>query len=380
MKGDEAAGRYFAAFERALSGFATYLREEDSAVWRQDSLGATVEEYLSRLRGSFECWRNRVAFADRFSINQAESGFPAFQHVLELHNDGRDAKRRLAAMPDGDTIRREMADFILKKKEFPAALQKTMAERRYLETAMSATVFSPLCLPRTVGVGVNAKTGRPAYLVHWGWFDGAANLPLIYLATIEDSSSDVVDTLVARDGTLNRKVDIPLPVEGLLNPALANRFDGFCERNSAYSLSLSTIATSLDTDFDELHPKSLRRIVLGPFYHADITRHGENVDKILQKVHRPENQWVMTWTLQEIWSVAEKPAKRGIFGGEPARQSFHINTDDLECARMGCSAYQRHALVPHEAYQAIYAAGEQDKIFSGFETHIITGNQVLRRV
>ncbi len=38
----------------------------------------------------------------------------------------------------------------------------------------------------------------------------------------------------------------------------------------------------------------------------------------------------------------------------------------------GRSAYQNHALVPHEAYQAIYAAGEQDKIFAGYKIHIIS--------
>lgn len=381
MKADAtAADRYFSAIGRALSGLETFLAEEDQPPRGRDAMGAVVAEYLERLAGSFDTWRNRVAFAERFAISQAESGFPAFQNVLELQNDGRDAKKRLAAMPEGDTIRREMADFILKKKEFPAALQTAMAERRYLESAMTAKLFSPLCLPRTIRVSVNPKTLRPVYVAHWGWFDGVANLPMIYVATIEDSSPDLAATLVARDGTLKKNVDIPLPVEGLLNPALAHRFDGFCEKNSAYSLTLSTIATSLDTDFDELHPKQLKRFVLGPFYHADVTRHGETVDKILAKVHRPENQWVLTWTLQEIWSIAEKPAKRGIFGGEPARESFHIDTDDLECARMGISAYQRHALVPHEAYQAIYAAGEQDKIFSGYETHIISGAQVLRRV
>ena len=123
-----------------------------------------------------------------------------------------------------------------------------------------------------------------------------------------------------------------------------------------------------------------RRFVLGPFYHAEITVNGATVDKVLQKVHREENRWMLTWTLQELYSINERPGKWGLWGGEPPRDEFYINTDDLDCARMGVSAFQNHALVPHEAYQAIYAAGEADKVFAGYQTHIVSGNQVLRRL
>ena len=161
---------------------------------------------------------------------------------------------------------------------------------------------------------------------------------------------------------------------------MAHQFDDFCDKNSAYSLTLSTIATNLDKDFERLHPKQLRRFVLGPFYHSDVTVHGKTVDKVLARVKKPENQWLMTWTLQAIHSVHEKPAKWGLWGGEPAREEFFINTDDLDAARMGVSEYERNALVPHEAYQAIYAAGEQDAIFGGYRTHVIQSGKVLRDI
>ena len=67
--------------------------------------------------------------------------------------------------------------------------------------------------------------------------------------------------------------------------------------------------------------------------------------------------------MQEVFSKAEQPAKRGLFSRQPAREEFYINTDDLEAARMGVSSYEKHALIPHEAYQALYAAGEAQQIF-----------------
>ncbi len=380
MKSDVTAiSRYFSALNRALDGLDTYLNDTESPLYKHDVLGTAVTEYLARLRGSLRSWQDRTAFADKFNISQAESGFPVYQNVLELENDRRDAKKRLAALPDEETIRKEMVDFILTKKAFPLALQRSMAERVYLSSVESGVHFSPLCLPRTVRVSVNPKTRRPYYIVHWGYYDGTANLPMVYVASLEDSSPEMVSTLVEGD-KLARGIDIPLPVEGLLNPALAHQFDEFCDKNSSYSLMLNTIATSLDKDFPSLHPKQLRRFVLGPFYHADITVNGATVDKILQKVKRPENQWLLTWTLQEIYSANEKEGKRGLWSNQPPQEEFFINTDDLEAVRMGVSAYSRHALVPHEAYQAIYAEGETEKIFAGYETHIISGNKVLRRI
>ena len=377
-KPDDTAGRYFSAIGDALDGHDTWLAEEDSPLYRHDLVGAVVAYYLKRLRGSFGSWRHRLAFAEKFRVSRAESGFPSFQNVLDLENDRREAEKRLAAIQPEETIRQEMVDFILTKKALPTALQRTMAERRYLQTLLGGEHFSPLVLPRTFRVSVNPRTKRPFYVLHWGYFDGTSNLPLIYMLVVEDSSPDMLKTLVTKDGKLNERVEIPLPVGGLLNPQLAHAFDEFCDKNSSYSLTLSTIATNLDHDFDHLHPKQLRRIVLGPFYHADITVQGQTVDKVLAKVKRPENRWLLTWTVQELFSVHEKPAKRGIWGGDPARESFHINTDDLECARMGVSSFERHALVPHEAYQAVFASGEADTTFAGYKTHVISGGQVLR--
>lgn len=381
MSGDTpSVERYFNAMSEAFDGLDIYLREEDSPLYRHHLIGSIVVEYLERLRSSFSAWENQLAFTKKFRISQAESGFPTYQHVLALENDSKSAKQSLAEIPDEETLREEMIDFILRKKKFPQALQQSMAERFFLEDLDAGGMFAPFVLPKTIRVSVNPKTKRPFYVVHWATFDGSSHLPLVYVATIEDSSDDLVKMLVGRDGKLNKRTKIPLPVEGLLNPDLAHRFDDFCEKNSSYGLTLSTIASNMDKDFDDLHPKQIFRFVLGPFYSAGVTSHGKTVERILERVHRPENAWMLTWTVQEIYSVREQPEKRGLWSNTPAREEFHIHTDDLESVRQGVSEFQRHALIPHEAYQAIYSAGQQDEIFDGYHTHIISGGEVLRDV
>ena len=44
------------------------------------------------------------------------------------------------------------------------------------------------------------------------------------------------------------------------------------------------------------------------------------------------------------------------------------------------SSYEKHALIPHEAYQALYAAGEAQKIFVGYKVHILSKGQVISDV
>ncbi len=371
---------YFISLRRALDGFDTFMQDEASSATQHGVIAAIADEYLGRLKTSLSSWEDKIAFEPKFRVSQSESGFPAFENVLELKNDRESAEKTLKGLREPDALRQSMVDHILTKKEFPKEQQVELAKRDYLENINDGKHFGPLVLPKTIKVSVNPKTKRPYYVVHWGYYDGSANLPMIYMLTVEDSSDDINKLLVSPSGKLNKEINIKLPVGGLLNPDLAVQFDDFCEKNSAYSLMPSTIAMNLDHDFDHLHPKQLRRFVLGPFYHSAFTRHGEKVDQILARVRNPENAWLMTWTMQEIYSINEQPAKWGLWSSQPAREEFHINTDDLECVRMGVTSFERNALVPHEAYQAIYAAGMDEEIFSGYQRHVISDGHVLRNL
>ncbi len=121
--------------------------------------------------------------------------------------------------------------------------------------------------------------------------------------------------------------------------------------------------------------------MLGPFYSAGIT---EN------------NSVVAGGAVQGAQAgkrlAADLDAAGGVFQGRETRpqglcgrarrrtQEFHIETSDLEAARQGVSSYEKHALVPHEAYQALYAAGETQKIFLGYKVHILSKGQVISDV
>ena len=121
--------RYFSSIGAALDGLDVFLRDDNSPLYQHELVARTVVPYLARLAASFDSWRNRLDFSDKFRISRADSGFPVYQNVLELEKDRRSAESRLDAIPDPETLRADMADFILRHKAFPKELQDRLAER-----------------------------------------------------------------------------------------------------------------------------------------------------------------------------------------------------------------------------------------------------------
>jgi len=111
-----------------------------------------------------------------------------------------------------------------------------------------------------------------------------------------------------------------------------------------------------------------------------LTEHNEKVQSVLNGVSDITENWLLTWTSQELHSLEEVPAKKGIWGGTPAKEVYYINTEDVDCAAQGVSELEHNALVPHAAYQATFAQGRADEIFDDYKCHIVSGDHIIRHV
>ena len=371
--------RYFGATASAFRGLVRVFEAEQEWTKRHNLIHLICKQHLDRLRVAHECWEVATRFWDTFKIDTRESGFPIFQHMLQLENDRKAAEERLETLATARQIRGEMVEQMLRYRNHPRDLQRKMAERLYHETLADYDVFFTHTKPETVRHSINRRTGRHYYVVQWASYDGGANMPMIYVAVIEDSSDSPPPPPADREDGQS-----PWPnsdaVSGLPNRQLSQRFCAFTEAHSSYSLTLSTIATAMDKDFPELHPKQLRRFIIGPFYAGGFTSHPEEVQRILDKVDDPDDMWLMTWTSQELWSKEERPARWGLWGKSAPEEIFHINTDDLECVRQGVSSVESRALIPHEAYQAVYSKGRVDEILGDYECYIASGDRIIRNV
>ena len=297
---------------RRLTGLEIFMRDDRSPLYRHGIVAKIVAEYIARLEKSFSCWRNRLGFMES-SASRAPRA--AFRSSRTCSNWRTTAARPSSGWP---TSRRptncatRWPTSSCATRNFPAALQKHDGR-----AALSGGRQGRQRL-RPVHAGADGQgLGQPE--------DHAALLsrPLGDVRRQRQPAADLYgdgrgflrgdDQPAGRrqDGKLNEKVDIPLPVDGLLNPELAHRFDDFTEKNSAYTLSPATIADNLDKDFETLHPKQLRRVVLGPFYSAGITENNSTVTEVLSKVRKPENAWLLTWTIQEVYLQGREARPQG---------------------------------------------------------------------
>ncbi|MGI9462443.1 MAG: hypothetical protein ACR2OM_00775 [Aestuariivirgaceae bacterium] len=371
---------YFRAIDGAFAGLDAGVRSQSEQVKRNNLIYQALSDHLARLRHSFTCWQHKCLYTGRFKIDRAESGFPVFQHVLDLAADRARRQERLLDMPTGERIREEMLELLLKYKQFPRIQQRTMAERVLLDALNENEIFEHFTAPQTLRHSMNPRSGRPYYVIHWAAYDGIAHLPMVYTAVIEDSSENAPKPPKAGKHSKRRGPWGTIDADDFPNLEISDKLRRFLANQSAYSLTLTTIASKLDEDFPNLHPKQLRRFVLGPFYAGGITSHNETVQSVLDSVGDSDENWLLTWTMQELHSKEEVAAKHGIWGGSPARELYYINTDDVDCVAQGVSAFERHALIPHSAYQAVYAQGRADEIFKDYQCYIASGEHILTHV
>ena len=244
-------GQYFAATRAAFEGLDRIYPADSPWVKRHNLLHGVVNDHMYRLTNSFRCWALQSQFASSFKIDTAESGFPRFHHVLELSDGLSRAQTRLAELPDPAQLRKRMVDEMLKHKRTPSGLRRTMAERLYFEKLQKSRLFLSFNGPVTVRWSYNKNSERPFYVVHWSAYDGSANLPMIYVAVIEDSSS-LPWSLRGKFSDKAEKDESRKQIPGLPNKDLSDDFAAFVAEHSAYSLNLTSIATALDADFPPL--------------------------------------------------------------------------------------------------------------------------------
>ena len=251
-------------------------------------------------------------------------------------------RERLAAIPAADELRAEMADFILRHKEFPGALQKidgrAALSRRRARTGDRLRAVHAAADDQ--GLGQSEDRCGPIYLVHWGAFDGTANLPLVYMATVEDSSRAMVEAAGRRaTASSNRRGRDPAAGR---RPAQSGA-GAPLRRLRREELGLLAVAGDdrrqsrqgfRDAASQAVAPHRARAVLFGRHHREQFDRSRE----VLSKVRKPENAWLLTWTIQEVYLQGREAGRKGLWSSEPAREEFHINTDDLEAARQGVSS------------------------------------------
>ncbi len=334
--------RYFAKFGR-ITGHMTRVAAQMQGEGQLNRHEVEVlAHYLVGLGFTFRALANKYHMFGRtempdglgLTLDRVESGFPAHGELLQMASDAAQAGRHLKNMPDVPELKAQMITEIVRDLKIPTELQYAMSQRLYYEELEKGHLFWPQMDPDVIWLGNNGHSGRDErrrYLVHWAVYDSGLNIPTIYLMELEDSGR----TALPKDERRWPKVQAHLMAQSLAG------------------LKLLTIASGFDGDFDDLHPKRLRRIHIGPMYSHAFTRQTGPLREVLEEAKSPPGEdWALAWTVEELESERVETEKSGWFGSVE-REIFALDPFSGRGADTGATRMERSIILPQRPYQVL---------------------------
>lgn len=333
--------RYFAKF-RAITG---HLARVAATMEAEGGLTKAEVEVLARyliaLGYTFRALSNKYHMTGRvdgigpgaLTFDRKESGFPVHSELLQMAADAVQAEKHLRSMPSSAELKARMVKEIVGNLSVPTRLQYALSQRLYYEEMVRGDLFWPQMDPDVMWLG-NLAEGRYArrkYLVHWAVYDSAQNIPTIYMMELEDTGK------------------VALPKDERRWPEV----QAHLMAQAVAGLKLVTIASGFDHDFDDLHPKRLRRIHVGPMYSHSFTRQTGPLRAVLEEAKSPPGEdWALAWTMEELISERVEHQKSGWFG-MVEREVFELDPFGARGADTGASNTQRSIILPQRPFQVL---------------------------
>lgn len=336
-----AARRYFAKFERItghLDRVANQMAVEERLTGQDVKI---LNGYTTRLAATFRALSHKYLMTGRvkgvanraLDIDRHESGFPVLHELLQMANDAQQADKHLASLPSVTSLKDDMIRQIVGEQSLPTRLQFAMSQRLFYQALQDAQIFWAQNDPQLIWDEQSKDNERRNYTLHWAAYDGQLNVPVVYMLDVEDSARH------------------PLAKDERRWPEVQHHLMS----QSVGGLKLVTIARGFDRDFDDLHPKRLRRIHIGPMYsHAFTTQTGPIRDVLAQAKSAPGDDWALAWTIETLLSERVDEEKSGWFS-TVEREIFALDPFSGKGVDSGATRIDRALVLPERPYQSLAA-------------------------
>ncbi len=333
--------RYFAKFRKITAHLARVAGQmEVEGKLTRDEVDV-LARYLIKLGLSFKALANKYHMSDKayglgaatLTFDRRDSGFPVHAELLQMASDAAQADTHLKGMATASDLKSQMVSQIVGDLTVPKQLQYALSQRLYYEELAKGDLFWPQMHPdviwrRNKGEG---RDPRRVYLAHWAVYDSAVNLPTIYLMELEDTGRTA------------------LPKDERRWPQMQSHLMA----QSMAGLQLVTIATGFDKDFDDLHPKRLRRFHVGPMYSHTFTQQTGPLREVLEQAKSPPGEdWALAWTVEELRSQSVKEEKSGWFG-KVEREIFALDPFAGSGSPLGATSMERAIIMPERPFQVL---------------------------
>ncbi len=332
-----ASRRYFAKFEKIIAYLPRVAATMKSDGALNDGELDILSSYVQGIAYSFHALsmkyllvgRDTGQFLGALEMDTVESGFPVFNELLIMASDAQQASRRLTNMPSVHRLKSQMVEHIVGERQIPTKLQFALSQRLYYEELQKGHLFWAQNDP--VAIWQGTADGRGRYLLHWAVYDSQVNLPTIYLMELDDTGR----TALPRDERRWPEVQAHLMAQAL------------------GGLKLLTIAKGFDEAFDDVHPKRLRRLHLGPMYSHTFTKQSGPIRDVLADAKSPAGQdWTLAWTDEVLESERVVTEKSGWFG-RVEREIFALDPFSGHGADTGATRMERSIILPERPFQVL---------------------------
>lgn len=329
------ARRYFDKFDRIIGHLGRVAAELESEGRLTRLEARVIAGHVARLAATFRALSLKYLMTGRVegplpgtpTFDRHESGFPIAQELMVMAVDASQAEKHLAGMASETELKDRMVRQIVGELTLPTRLQFALSQRLYYEALRAGGLFQARNDPDAQWVADIGE--RRHFLLHWAVYDTQTNLPVLYLLDLEDSGKR------------------PLPADVRRWPQV----QAHLMAQSLSGLKLLTIAQGLDTDFDDLHPKRLRRITLGPMHSHSFTQQSGPISQVLAMAKAPPGEdWALVWTIEDLLSTEEQEVKDGWFS-TAQRQIYRL--DPVLGGETGATRTERMIILPERPYQAL---------------------------
>ena len=340
-----ASRRYFRKFE----GIMQHMLHVAGVMKAEDKLNADEVEILTRYAvkrtHTFKALGLKYLLAGRetgrffgsLTMDSRDSGFPVAEEIMTMANDAQQTGAHLESMASADELKDQMVQTILTSRIVPTKLQFSLSQRLYYEELSKGDLFWIQNDPQAQWLG-NVSEERRQFRLHWATYDSQVNLPVIYMMELEDTGR------------------VGLPKDQRRWPEVQAHLSA----QALGGLKLLTIAKGFDEDFDDLHPKRLRRFHLGPMYSHAYTQQAGPLREVLAEARAPDGQdWALVWTEEELVSDRVIEQKSGWFS-TVEREVFALDPFAVQ-ADLGATRQERSIILPQRVFQVL-----DDKQPSGF--------------
>jgi hypothetical protein len=206
---------------------------------------AIVLNYLKKIIYTFDTIRLKYLYnpTDFLRIDKSDSGFVNFYEILQLETELAKNTPK-PSLADEDASKEKLLISLLQKGHDDAGLLTKLARIKYLRKLDGKNNFL-LFNEGTLTLKEEDGQGKRKYLYYWACFDRLTNRPFIYLLDFEQDA------------------DVPALHE---DEAMWKRFITVIKSEGSRAPAAGVVAMAIDQRLENIHPKLLKRICLGPIY------------------------------------------------------------------------------------------------------------------